>query len=282
MDFVDTTTLQISKRLLKLGLMENPYIPYSDDRYFVPLPSQQNVYRELFMMIEEKGEKNFAFVTGELGVGKSTLARRLVRALAPVTHHGNATGIYIDKEEGTPSKLVKKIEAALNVDESGTYKKRLEAISRHLQQRTIGSSSLFLAIDTELTKEAADILQYMLSLRIYDDSYVQVAIFLEDPAAVMNNSLTGVSQNLRKILSIDSPSDSDLTNLLHQMSLLAGRATPPLFEPEAVNALILYSGSNPGKLMSLAASALQYLITSKRGGQTIAANLVESIAQSKL
>ena len=281
MDFVDTTTLQISKRLLKLGLMENPYIPYSDDRYFVPLPSQQTVYRELFMMIEEKGEKNFAFVTGEIGVGKSTLARRLVRALAPVTHHGNANGIYIDKDEGTPSKLVKKIEAALEVDESGTYKKRLDAISRHLQQRTIGSPSLFLAIDTELTKEAADILQYMLSLRIYDDSYVQAAIFLEDPGEVLNTSLTGVAKNLRKILSIDSPADTNLSALLQQMSSLAGRATPPLFDAEAMNALILYSGSNPGRLMALAASALQFLITSKKGGQTISAGLVESIAQSK-
>ena len=66
------------------GFSESPFSVTPDPRFFYTNPVYQEAYANLRYGIEKK--RGFIVITGEVGTGKSTLLRRLMRNLGDTIH----------------------------------------------------------------------------------------------------------------------------------------------------------------------------------------------------
>ena len=66
------------------GFSESPFSVTPDPRFFYTNPVYQEAYANLRYGIEQK--KGFIVITGEVGTGKSTLLRKLMRNLGDTIH----------------------------------------------------------------------------------------------------------------------------------------------------------------------------------------------------
>ena len=66
------------------GFLESPFSVTPDPRFFYTNPVYQEAYATLRYGIEAK--KGFIVITGEVGTGKTTLLRKLLRNLEDTVH----------------------------------------------------------------------------------------------------------------------------------------------------------------------------------------------------
>ncbi len=63
------------------GFRENPFNPTPDSSFFFPSPKHQSALDALVYAVKQR--KGFVVVTGEVGSGKTTVGRKLLRQLGP-------------------------------------------------------------------------------------------------------------------------------------------------------------------------------------------------------
>ena len=73
----------VVNRLRQLGLLENPFLAYTDARYFVPCVEHTSLYQEILQLCVGEPHKRVALIRGGTGTGKSTLTTRLSNTVFP-------------------------------------------------------------------------------------------------------------------------------------------------------------------------------------------------------
>lgn len=275
---------QYHKRLQRLGLVDNPFCPYDDGRYFFPLAEQALSYNDAISLVVEKPLKNINIIVGNPQMGKTQLARRL-HSVIRSDPSLKAQSILISGKPVTPANLVKIIASTLGLPHISNNAERMEALRNYLvKQMEERGESLFLVIDTEINLDAMNILleigNWYLEFKRprgkpVNKSLVQVLLigrrtspFYAERMFPQIDSLTLQTNNSR---TWGTPSILELANLLKKQVVAAGRSEP-LFTDEAVDLLIEASQRVPGKLMELANQALLELI--KSNGSIITEEMV--------
>ena len=285
------TPSQYLQGIKRLGLLENPYAPYGDDRYFFPTEEQVFVYKELLSSIEEKTLKNISIVIGEASIGKTSLAKRLFHAVA-VTPELLTSGIYFDdpKNTATPAKLLKRIFLELNLPPEKNMEERIKALQQHLQKRMREKgSSILIVVDGDMLPETIDILFELANWfqevddgkgNLHKTSLVQIALFGRINASYfpLEKSAPNFIPITRFVRVLGIPKLSELMDLLEKQATHAGR-DKDLFTREAKDLLVEASEMKPGELISLANQALLQTITSRN--DVVDQKIVKQILPSK-
>jgi len=266
--------VQYHKRLQRLGLTDNPFVPYADGRYFFPLADQAISYNSALTLVVEKPLKNINIVVADPLMGKTQLARRLYDRVN-ADDSLRATCVLISVRTITPANLVKTISSALGLPHISNNAERMNALHDHLvhQMREYGRS-LFLIVDSEINLDSMNVLLEIGNWHLeiprsrgkpINKSLVQFLLvgrrtspFQTERMFPQLDTLTIQTNNSR---TWGTPSILELANLLQKQVKAAGRETP-LFTEGAIDMLIDTSGQIPGKLMQLADLALRNLTAS--------------------
>jgi hypothetical protein len=253
-----------NSRLQRLGLLENPFLDYPDNRYFSPFIEQRLVSQDILTAIAEKPTRNIGVFISDHLTGISALCQRVAGTVA-VNKSLNAYSQHFTDSGGivTPGKMVKQICADLGI-EASTQKGRMEALhQRLLSDMHEHGTSLFIAMDGNMTEEALYTIREMANWVSEDRpvrSLVQFALFGTKSAVFYNEfNVPSLFPTTYSVRTMGLPSVQELTTLLEEQARRAGRV-PSLFTEDAAEILVERSGRIVGKLLLLASRSLDRLI----------------------
>jgi len=248
------------KRMQRLGLIENPFLPYPDGRYFFPCPEHQTLYTEVMRIIAEKRKRGIALIRGDAGTGKSILAHRLAGVAFPLGEV-SAHGVLLEGEINTPTALIRMINGALDLPTERTFEGRLDLLHNYVKNLGETGESLFLAIDTSVKTSVINTLVEMASWQGELQYLVQLAIFSSDNIFTYEEKRPSLTQYVGFRNTLGPLTWRSAADLIEARVRMAGRVAP-MFTDDGLDVLIETSRGNPGKLLTTANQAFQLLLES--------------------
>lgn|GEM_PF-5385862 len=254
------------RRTRQAGLVESPYHPYEDGRYFFPTADQEWLITETLKLVAEKETHNSIMVGADSGGGMRTLARRIT-CLVDNEPYLYTHVLKIDQDEKgppTPGKVVRQICASMGIGNE---------VTRHIDR--MAELKKFLTVDIESTGRSV-------LLVINLDACSEIVYLIHEladwvtaesnPRTLFQFLLYGNSgdyyANTRGALSklnhvwsrlLPTPSKEEKAELLEKMARAAGRKDN-LFTPEALKLLIDNSKPPLGHVIGAAERSLETML----------------------
>ncbi len=166
-------TLEPTAYLEHLGLEQNPFPYVPDANAFFHSAKIDTLVMELLHAISSR--KGFMVLTGEIGLGKTTIGRRLLKTL---DEHDVATALvfntFVQGEE-----LLEAINADFGITDAGaSLREKLDALNHFLIQRNLAGGNCALIIDDaqNLTTESLELIRLISNLETESEKLVQILL----------------------------------------------------------------------------------------------------------
>lgn len=258
-------------RLERLGLTEDPFKLSADPRYLYLGPEHLAVYRQAQGVITRR--RGLAMITGGMGMGKSSLARRLYDVYAD---DKSVRVCYIHTAAfKSAMDAARQISKALDVAPQRSFQRQMEGLEQVMADSyTAGQNVVVLLDDAQLMdQEALEVIQRMYNFD-YDAKVVQVLAFGQSEMRPLFESNKAV--NARVFVRLTLPPltlASSLQMVLFRLHV-AGR-TEPLIDDDAFEMLYEHSQGIPREIIRLCALATDFLLQSDQS--TININIVREV-----
>lgn len=248
-------------RLRQLGLLENPFLPYPDARYFVPCVEHLSLYQEVLQLCVENNGRRVALIRGETGTGKTTLTTRLVNSLYPGGMF-SLSSILVNEPVPTPTTFVRFINDFFELETKRSLEDRLTVLRRFILRQQNRGSGLFIVVDENLNSQVWSTLLEILSWRSGDQLLnVGAAVFSENNLFKYEESKKNLNAFVGVRKTLGNLNFASATRILENRPKMAGR-NAPLFQPEAAAEVVERSGGHPGELIKLANTCFEILLDS--------------------
>ena len=122
------------------GFKEKPFNTTPDPEFFFPSARHFEALNGLWYAIEER--KGFVAIMGDIGAGKTTICRTLMRKLDKTTKVALITNTHL-----TPRELIASILEEFEVEAKGSKQKLLSALNHYLIQQLAADVNVVLIID---------------------------------------------------------------------------------------------------------------------------------------
>src|SRR5512135_2297314 len=162
-------------RLDRLGLKEDPFKLSADPRFLFLGPEHLAVYRQAQAVISRR--RGLALITGDMGMGKSSLARRLYDVYA--AEQPNLKICYIHTAQfRSAMDAARQISNALEVPPQRSFQRQMEGLEEMMANAyTTGRNVIIILDDAQLmNNEALDVLHRLYNFD-YDAKVVQILAF---------------------------------------------------------------------------------------------------------
>ncbi len=258
-------------RLERLGLTEDPFKLSADPRYLYLGPEHLAVYRQAQGVITRR--RGLAMITGGMGMGKSSLARRLYDVYAD---DKSVRVCYIHTAAfKSAMDAARQISKALDVPPQRSFQRQMDGLEQVMADSyTAGQNVVVLLDDAQLMyQEALEVIQRMYNFD-YDAKVVQVLAFGQSEMRPLFESNKAV--NARVFVRLTLPPltlASSLQMVLFRLHV-AGR-TEPLIDDDAFEMLYEHSQGIPREIIRLCALATDFLLQSDQS--TININIVREV-----
>jgi general secretion pathway protein A len=260
-------------RLERLGLKEDPFKLSADPRYLYLGPEHLAVYRQAQGVISRR--RGLALITGDMGMGKSSLARRLYDVYA------SEPGLDICYIHTAAFKsamdAARQICVSLNVPPQRSFQRQMEFLERQMaKSHSSGRNVIILLDDAQLMNpEALEVIHRLYNFD-YDAKVVQILAFgqLEMSAVFETNRAVNARVFVRLILPPLTLS-SALQMVLFRLQV-AGRSDP-LIDDDAFELLYEESRGVPREIIKLCALATDYLV--QTDATTITRDVVREVTK---
>ena len=244
--------------LERLGLTEDPFKLSADPRYLYLGTEHLAVYRQAQGVITRR--RGLAIITGGMGMGKSSLARRLYDVFA------DDKGIRVCYIHTAAFKsamdAARQISKALEVPPQRSFQRQMESLEQVMADSyTEGRNVVVLLDDAQLMEhDALEVIQRMYNFD-YDAKVVQVLAFGQSEMRQVFESNKAVNARVFVRLSLPPLTLASALQMVLFRLHVAGR-TEPLIDDDAFEMLYEHSQGIPREIIRLCARATDNLLQS--------------------
>ncbi len=238
------------------GLKEHPFANVVDNKFYYNSPQVRDALVKLRYAIDTR--KGLVVVIGDIGAGKTTLARKLLEELDENRYE--ATLLVIIHSSVSSEWLLKKFSIQLGVDDMSQESKveMLSQIYRRLLEINENGKTAVLLMDEVQMLKSREIMEEFRGL-----------LNMEMPGGKMLNLIFFGLPDLEDVLSLDEPlkqrvamkiavrpfSDQDTRDYIKHRMKIAGCAGE-IFTDSAISTVYRYSGGVPRLINTICDNAL--------------------------
>ncbi len=236
---------------------EKPFNNNPDPRFFYPSPKHAEALDRLFYAVKER--KGFVVITGEIGAGKTTVCRALLKKLSDVDSEiCMITNTHLNAKE-----LIMAILEDLGVAyKSGTKIKLLAQLNDYLIQKMREDKDVVLIVDEaqNLTPSVLEEVRMLSNLETDTEKLIQI-ILMGQPQLRDKLRLKELEQFRQRIAvhyHLYPLSREEATGYVHhRLKIVSQNGTAThLFSPEALDVMYGFSGGIPRLINYACDSAL--------------------------
>jgi general secretion pathway protein A len=256
------------------GFRESPFSVTPDPRFFYTNSFYQEALAALLYGIE--GRKGFIVVTGEVGTGKTTLLRKLMRNLEATIHP-----VFIFNTQLSFTQLLKLILHDLGLaPQRNDRLAMMEELNRYLIEQLKQRHIVCLLVDEaqNLSDEALEELRLLSNLETDKEKLLQI-VLMGQPELEEKLDQPGLRQLKQRaalhcrLLPLEK---NEVGPYIDFRLRAAGYEEKTLFEPEAVEKIAFYSKGIPRLINIICDNAV--LIAYAASRKAVAAEMIEEVA----
>jgi len=245
-------------RLDRLGLKEDPFTLSADPRYLYLGPEHLAVYRQAQGVISRR--RGLALISGDMGMGKSSLARRLYDVYASEEMvdicyiHTAAFKSAMD--------AARQISETLGMPRLRSFQLQMEALEKFMASAYTANHNVVVLLDDAqlMEPEALEVLHRLYNFD-YDAKVAQVLAFGQSEMSGVFELNKAVNSRVFVRLALPPLTlSSALQMALFRLSV-AGRSTP-LINDDAFEVLYEKSQGVPREIIRLCALSMDHLLES--------------------
>lgn len=245
-------------RLDRLGLKEDPFKLSADPRYLYLGPEHLAVYRQAQGVISRR--RGLALITGDMGMGKSSLARRLFDVY---TSEDKVDICYIHTAAfKSAMDAARQISASYGISPQRSFQRQMDSMERMMADAyTAGRNVVILLDDAQLmNSEALEVIHRLYNFD-YDAKVVQILAFGQSEMVPLFETNKAVNARVFVRLALPPLTLASALQMVLFRLRVAGR-NEPLIDDEAFEVLYEKSQGVPREIIRLCALATDYLLQS--------------------
>lgn len=245
-------------RLDRLGLKEDPFKLSADPRYLYLGSEHLAVYRQAQAVISRR--RGLALITGEMGMGKSSLARRLFDVYAAESGISICyihTAAFRSAMDGA-----RQISNSLGVPPQRSFQRQMEGLEQMMADAyTTGRNVVVILDDAQLMhSEALEVIHRLYNFD-YDSKVVQILSFGQSEMTGLFETNRAVNARVFVRLALPPLTLASALQMVFFRLRVAGR-NAPLINDDAFELLYERSQGVPREIIRLCALAMDYLLHS--------------------
>jgi len=258
-------------RLERFNLKEDPFKLSADPRYLYLGPEHLAVYRQAQGVIARR--RGLALITGDMGMGKSSLARRLYDVY---TAEENVEICYTHtaafKSAMGASRIISE---EMGIPPQRSFQRQMESLEQRMADAyTAGKNVIVLLDDAQMmASEALDVIHRLYNFD-YDAKVVQILAFGQSEMTALFETNKAVNARVFVRLVLPPLTLSSALQMVMFRLNVAGR-NEPLIDDDAFELLYERSQGVPREIIRLSALAIDLLLQSDE--TTINRNIVREV-----
>jgi general secretion pathway protein A len=245
-------------RLDRLGLKEDPFKLSADPRYLYLGSEHLAVYRQAQGVISRR--RGLALISGDMGMGKSSLARRLYDVYA--AEEGVSICYIHTAAFKSAMDAARQISNALGVPLQRSFQRQMEGLERMMADSfTAGQNVVVLLDDAQLMdSEALEVIHRLYNFD-YDAKVVQILAFGQSEMSQLFEPNKAVNARVFVRLALPPLTLASALQMVVFRLRVAGR-NDALIDDDAFELLYVRSGGVPREIIRLCALSVDYLLQS--------------------
>lgn len=245
-------------RLDRLGLKEDPFKLSADPRYLYLGPEHLAVYRQAQAVVARR--RGLALITGDMGMGKSSLARRLYDVYA--SEQGLSICYIHTAAFSSAMDGARQISNALGVPPQRSFQRQMEGLEQMMANAYTTSRNVVVILDdAQLMKnEALEVIHRLYNFD-YDSKVVQILAFGQSEMTSLFETNRAVNSRVFVRLVLPPLTLSSALQMVFFRLRVAGR-NEPLINDDAFELLYEKSQGVPREIIRLCALATDVLLHS--------------------
>jgi general secretion pathway protein A len=257
------------------GLKDDPFKLAVDPAYFFMGRHHEEAMAHLRYAVAE-GE-GFTVITGERGVGKSTLCRAFVDSMA-----AEASTAFLSSPLPTSKDLLRRMNLQLGIPAEGESAKELiDALNEYLMQQRLAGRNVAVFIDDAqtLAPEVLEQVRLISNLETTRDKLIQIVLIGEAELMKMLDSreLRQMGQRVSVCYEVGPLAAEETAAYIQHRLSLASAGPPARFDPDAVRLIFRYSRGNPRRVNIACSAALAAAFKARQKG--VSAAIAQAVIQ---
>jgi len=258
-------------KLEKLGLNENPFIDSPDDRFFYFEDLTKSIYKNIFQFIDTR--KGLMLITGNKGLGKTILAKRIFTVL--LQENDIDVAYVVTGHVCSKFSAIQHIASAfpsMTIPEKRSYDGQVEAFKESINSAFENNHHVVLIMD-DVEKNISFYLQVLVDL--YNSSTnqknIHTILFGQFEAIELIRKEPTVYSRIFQQATLNRYNVTRVVDFINFRVRVAGRLEP-LIEESAITILDNYANGHPREIVQICSKALDLLL--QEGGQVITNDLM--------
>jgi general secretion pathway protein A len=248
--------------LQHFGLREAPFSVTPDPRFFFESQGHREALAALYYGITAK--KGFVVITGEVGAGKTTLIRKVLRSLDVTCH-----SVFIFNTLLKFDELIENILLDLGLDAAGCSKvERLQRLNQFLIDKWKEGHTVALLIDEaqNLGDESLEAVRLLSNLETDQEKLLQIVLVgqPELDARLGTRSLRQLKQRIALRCRLNRLKETDVAAYIQHRLQVAGYEGPEIFSKAVIRAIAERSSGTPRIINVICDNALLHAFASSR------------------